>query len=50
VTDRDFAADVEAMLEDDFSKSRLMESDEYDRKPWWFRFGVNVARLTSPVQ
>ena len=50
VTDPDFAAEVEAMFEDDFQQSRLMESDEYARKPWWFRFGVKLARLTSPVQ
>jgi cardiolipin synthase len=50
VADRDFAAEVEAMLEEDFSKSRVMERDEYDRKPWYFRFGVELARLTSPVQ
>jgi hypothetical protein len=23
---------------------------EYDRKPWWFRFGVGLARLTAPIQ
>ena len=50
VADTGFAAEVEHMLETDFSKSRLMEPGEYDRKPWWFRFGVKVARLTSPVQ
>ena len=50
VADRDFAAEVEAMLEEDFSKSRAMERDEYDRKPWYFRFGVELARLTAPVQ
>jgi hypothetical protein len=27
-----------------------MEPGEYDAKPWWFRFAVNLARLTSPVQ
>jgi cardiolipin synthase len=34
VTDRDSEADVEAMLKDDFRISRLMDGDEYDRKPW----------------
>jgi hypothetical protein len=28
----------------------LMEEGEYDRKPWWFRFGVRLARLTAPIQ
>jgi len=50
VADRGFAGEVERMLEDDFAKSRLMEPGEYDAKPWWFRVGVNLARLTAPVQ
>ena len=50
VADDDFAGEVERMLENDFAKSRLMEAGEYDAKPWWFRFAVNLARLTGPVQ
>jgi len=50
VVDSDFAAEVERMLEADFAQSRRMEPGEYDAKPWWFRFAVNLARLTSPVQ
>ena len=50
VADTGFAAEVEHMLETDFSKSRLMEPGEYDRKPWWFRFAVKLARLTAPIQ
>jgi cardiolipin synthase len=50
VSDDDFASEVENMLEADFSESRLMEPGECDRKPWWFRFGVRLARLTAPVQ
>ena len=50
VADTGFAAEVERMLETDFSKSRLMEPGEYDRKPWWFRFAVKLARLTAPIQ
>jgi hypothetical protein len=38
------------MLENDFTRSRLMDPGEYDAKPWWFRFAANLARLTSPVQ
>ena len=44
------AAEIERMLEDDFARSRLMESGEFDAKPWWFRFGVRLARLTAPIQ
>ena len=50
VADTGFAAEVERMLVTDFSKSRLMEPGEYDRKPWWFRFAVKLARLTAPIQ
>ena len=50
VADHDFASEIERMLEDDFAHSRLMAPGEYDAKPWWFRFGVRLARLTAPVQ
>jgi len=50
IVDEDFASRIEAMFDEDFAKSRLMEKGEYDAKPWWFRFGVRVARLTAPVQ
>ena len=38
------------MFEADFAKARLMDPGEADRKPWWFRFAVRLARLTAPVQ
>jgi cardiolipin synthase len=50
VGDPDFVADVEQMFENDFARSRMMDEGEYDRKPWWFRFGVRLARLTAPIQ
>ena len=50
VSDADFAAQVEDMLEADFARSRLMAPNEYDEKPWWFRAAAKVARLTAPVQ
>ena len=50
IADQDFASQVERMFEADFATSRLMDPGEYDRKPWWFRFGVRLARLTAPVQ
>ena len=49
VFDAEFAGSVERMFEDDFSASRLMERDEYDVKPFWFKLAVRVARLTAPV-
>ena len=50
ITDNDFAAQVERMFEADFAQARLMDLAEANRKPWWFRFAVQVARLTAPVQ
>jgi cardiolipin synthase len=50
VADRDFASQVEQMLEADLAKSRLMAPGVCDRRPWWFRFAVKLARLTAPVQ
>jgi len=50
IADPAFASQVERMFEDDFRRSRLMEEGEYDRKPWWFRVGVRLARLTAPIQ
>ena len=50
ISNSEFVAEVEQMFENDFQHARLMEEGEYDRKPWWFRFGVRLARLTSPIQ
>jgi len=50
IKDADFAEQVAQMFERDFEKSRVMKEDEYETKPFWFRFGVRLARLTSPVQ
>ena len=49
VADVEFASDVEEMFENDFAASRLMEPDEYDNKPFWFRLAVRTTRLTAPV-
>ena len=47
--DPDFIPDVEKMYENDFANARLMQSGEYDEKPYWFRFLARVFRLASPV-
>ncbi|MCH7885664.1 MAG: cardiolipin synthase [Planctomycetes bacterium] len=49
VVDGEFAKKVEQMFENDFSSSRLMERDEYDNKPFWFKLAVRTARLAAPV-
>ncbi len=50
VDDAPFIEDVERMFEEDFSHSREMHSGELAAKPWRFRLGVRLARLTSPLQ
>ena len=49
VFDAEFAGNVERMFQNDFSVSRLMEQDEYDNKPYWFKLAVRTARLAAPV-
>ncbi len=49
VTDSAFVAKVEKMFEEDFERSRLMEEGESQNKPWWFRLGVQLARLAAPI-
>jgi len=49
IANAEFAAEVATMLEMDFANARLMERDEYDQKPLWFKFAVRVAHLASPV-
>ena len=48
--DKQFALEVEEMLKDDFSKSRLVSAKEYTERSFPFRFGVRAARLLAPVQ
>jgi cardiolipin synthase len=49
MADEDFAAQVDRMFRADFEGSRLMEPGELERKPWWFRLAVRVARLSAPI-
>jgi cardiolipin synthase len=49
VADAEFARKIESMLEMDFAKSRLMERNEYDQKPLWFKFAVRSSRLAAPI-
>jgi len=33
----------------DFEHSVLIDPAEFDKKPFWWRLGVRVSRLASPV-
>ena len=48
--DREFAEEMEAMLETDFGVSRLVSSSEFTDRAMPFRFLVRAARLLAPVQ
>lgn len=44
-----FGASVEKMLLDDFAECREVGFEDYAGRKWWFRLGVRLARLFSPV-
>jgi cardiolipin synthase A/B len=50
VSDTNFAAQTEAMLQADFACAKRIDLNEYKTKPWWFKFAVRLARLLSPVE
>jgi cardiolipin synthase len=47
--DVDFANEVRAMLEKDFSNSIQVGADSYTNAPLYFKAGVRFARLFSPI-
>jgi cardiolipin synthase len=49
VFDRDFAAEVANMLEEDLANSVLVSMETLTSKPFWFRFACRVARLFAPI-
>ncbi|HFC03668.1 MAG TPA: cardiolipin synthase, partial [Nitratifractor salsuginis] len=49
VEDRRFTAEVERMFLEDFAVSYEIDPGILQRKPWWFRVGVRLARLSAPV-
>jgi cardiolipin synthase len=49
IFDAGFASEVEKMFTQDFAVARLMQPDEYDNKPFWFKLAVRTSRLTAPI-
>jgi cardiolipin synthase len=47
---KDFASEVEEMLQADFDQSKLVSATEYTESSLPYRFLVRAARLTAPVQ
>ncbi len=49
IVDPDFAGEMEAMFEADFAHAVHIDPDAFDQKPFWWKLGVSVSRLASPV-
>jgi cardiolipin synthase len=47
--DAEFAAEVEAMLCDDFAHAHEVTAAEYEKAPYLRRLAMQVARLFDPV-
>jgi len=50
VADTAFVEEVDDMFEADFAQSRVVMSDEFSSRPFWFRLAARLARLTAPIQ
>ena len=48
--DKEFAKEMETMLDADFRASRLVSPSEFTDRALPFRFLVRAARLLAPVQ
>jgi len=44
-----FGRQMAAMFEQDFAHAEALDPAEFDRKPFWWRFGVSLSRLAAPV-
>ena len=49
IADRDFARQVDVMLERDLAEAEPVDLAHYERKPFWFRAAARIARLASPL-
>ena len=47
--DPGFVTEVEAMLENDFSRSRPVTMEEYSERSFFFKLAVRSARLLAPI-
>jgi cardiolipin synthase len=49
IVDPAFGRQMETMFEQDFAHAELIDPDEFERKPFWWRFAVSLSRLAAPV-
>ena len=45
----DFAAEVAAMLDDDFAQSTRATVEDLDARPFYFHLGIRASRLLEPI-
>jgi cardiolipin synthase len=48
-TSPDLVESVEKMLEDEFEVSCLVNLEEYQPKPFWFRLSTEMSHLSAPI-
>jgi len=49
ITDSEFNQQMEDMFLEDFTNSRIMQPNEIESKPFWFKLLVRMASLTAPM-
>jgi cardiolipin synthase len=49
VEDRVFAAEAANMFVNDFAECRIAEANDLEKRSLWFKIGVRIARLMSPI-
>ena len=49
IADKNFASEMQAMFEQDFAHSEIINPEEFDQQPFWWRLAVNLSRLAAPV-
>ena len=49
IIDDEFNNEVADMIEADLENCREYDQSEYENKPFWFKLGVRMARLASPI-
>jgi len=49
IVDAQFGKEMAAMFEQDFAHAVPIDADDIEKKPFWWRLGVNLSRLAAPV-
>jgi cardiolipin synthase len=49
IVDKPFAAEMEAMFNDDFVHAEVIDPAFIDAQPFWWHLAVNLSRLAAPV-